>query len=76
MCLPIDILVLPISDFDVILGMNWLNQYRVIIDCLSIDLSFDLGDKQLSFTLGKSKTPKYADDRTLGKASSDGHVPC
>ena len=26
-CLPINMLVLSISDFDVVLGMNWLNQY-------------------------------------------------
>ena len=35
-CLPIDMLVLPISDFDVVLGMNWLNQYRVTIDYLNM----------------------------------------
>ena len=34
--LPIDMLVFSISDFDVILGMNWLNQYRVVIDCARI----------------------------------------
>ena len=28
----IDMLVLSMSDFDVILGMNWLNHYGVIID--------------------------------------------
>ena len=50
-CLPIDMLVLPISDFDVVLGMNWLNQYRVTIDCPNMELSFDLGDKPLSFML-------------------------
>ena len=44
-------LVLPISDFDVVLGMNWLNQYQVTINCPNWELSFDLGDKQLSFTL-------------------------
>ena len=51
MCLPIDMFVLLISDFDVVLGMNWLNKYRVTIDCPNIELSFDLGDKQLRFTL-------------------------
>ena len=51
MCLPIDMSVLPIFHFDVVLGMNWLNQYQVTIDYPHMELSFDLGDKQLSFTL-------------------------
>ena len=25
--MPVDMLILQISDFDVVLGMNWLNQY-------------------------------------------------
>ena len=50
-CFPMDMLVLPTFDFDVVLGMNWLNQYRVTINCPNMELSFDLGDKQLSFTL-------------------------
>ena len=29
--MPIDMLVLPMSDFDVILGMNWLNHYGVLL---------------------------------------------
>ena len=30
--MPIDMLVLSISTFNVVLGMNWLNKYRVTID--------------------------------------------
>ena len=46
--LPVDMLVLPISDFDVILGMNWLNQYRVVIDCARAVLSFKLDGREFS----------------------------
>ena len=38
--LSVDMIVLPISDFDIILGMNWLNQYRVTIDCTKDVLIF------------------------------------
>ena len=31
--LPMDIRVMDMSDFDVILRMDWLTTYRVIIDC-------------------------------------------
>ena len=31
--LMVDLLVIDISDFDVILGMDWLTAHRVIIDC-------------------------------------------
>ena len=34
-CMPIEMLVLLITDFDVVLGANWLNKYRVTIDCLN-----------------------------------------
>ena len=31
--LTVDLRVMDISDFDVILGMNWLMAHRVVIDC-------------------------------------------
>ena len=31
--LTVDLRVMDMSEFDVILGMNWLTAYRVIIDC-------------------------------------------
>ena len=40
--MPIDMLVFPISDFDVVLGMNWLNHYKVVIDYFNASLSFVL----------------------------------
>ena len=49
--MPIDMFVLPLSDFDVILGMNWLNKYRVKIDCASAILSFNLEDREVSVSL-------------------------
>lgn len=30
---PIDLLILPFSDFDEILGMDWLTEHGVILDC-------------------------------------------
>ena len=38
----IDMLVLPISDFHVVLGMNWLNKYHSVIDCVNTTLSLEL----------------------------------
>ena len=43
--MPMDMLVLPISDFDVVLGMNWLNEYQVTIDCPHMELSLEVGEK-------------------------------
>ena len=40
--MPVDMPVLPMSDFDVILGMNWLNKYKVVIDYFDASLSFML----------------------------------
>ena len=31
--LTVDLRVMDMSEFDVILGMNWLTAYRVVIDC-------------------------------------------
>ena len=38
--MPIDMLVFLMSYFDVVLGMNWLNKYKVVIDCFDASLSF------------------------------------
>ena len=40
--MPVDMLVIPMSDFDVVLGMNWLNKYHVVIDCFRATLNFEV----------------------------------
>ncbi|KAG8487764.1 hypothetical protein CXB51_018053 [Gossypium anomalum] len=30
---PVDLLIMPFGDFDIILGMDWLSEYGVILDC-------------------------------------------
>ena len=50
-CMPIDMPVLLIVDFDVVLGVNWLTKFRVVIDCPNRELSFDSSDRKLSCTL-------------------------
>ena len=37
--LMVDLRVMDISDFDVILGMDWLMAHRVVIDCDSIRIT-------------------------------------
>ena len=49
--MPVDMIVLSISDFDVILGMNWLNKYGVNIDCAKAVLSSNMNDREVSYTL-------------------------
>ena len=55
--LPVDMFVLPISDFDVILGMDWLSKYRATIDCARAELKFSLGDRIINFTLLRQRPP-------------------
>ena len=55
--LPVDMLILPIFDFDVILGMNWLNQYRVVIDYPRAVLSFNLEGREFSCNLLRQRPP-------------------
>ena len=53
--IPIDMLVFPMSDFDVVLCMNWLNKYKVIIDCFSASLSFMLNGVQVKHQLKRTR---------------------
>ena len=50
-------LVLPMSDFDVVLGMNWLNKYKVVIDCFDASLSFMSKGIRVKHQLLKSRPP-------------------
>ena len=36
----VDMLVFLMSDFNIVLDMNWLNKYKVVIDCFDASLSF------------------------------------
>ncbi len=54
-CMPIDMLVLPMSDFDVVLGMNWLNKYHVVIDCFHATLSFEVDGTTVTHELVRQR---------------------
>ena len=41
----VDMLVLPMSNFDVVLNMTWLICYGVTIDCQGANLSFVIGER-------------------------------
>ena len=49
--MPIDMFVLPMSDFYVVLGMNSLNKYHVVIDCVNTTLSLELNDARVTHEL-------------------------
>lgn len=36
----IDLIVLPVTEYDVILGMDWLSTYHVILECFNKKLTF------------------------------------
>ena len=57
MHMPIDILVLPMSEFDVVLGMDQLNRCCVTIHCYNAILSFKLKDKKAKHELVRSRPP-------------------
>ncbi|XP_016667470.2 uncharacterized protein [Gossypium hirsutum] len=44
---PVDLLIMPFGDFDIILGMDWLSEYGVILDCYKKKFSIqtDSGDR-------------------------------
>ena len=51
LCMPIDMLVLPMSDFDVVLGVNWLSKYHIVTDFVKATLSLKLNDARVTHEL-------------------------
>ncbi|XP_073275430.1 uncharacterized protein [Primulina huaijiensis] len=51
-----DLIVIPMIEFDVILGMDWLSTYRAVIDCVAKTVHFPLGhgDSRVFTGLGTS----------------------
>ena len=57
--LPIDLTILDMSNFDVILGMDWLSSYHVTLDCHAKEVSlFVPGPKRIQFRNAKKVIPK------------------
>ena len=49
--MPVDMLVILMSDFDVVLGMNWLNKYHVVIDCYRATMNFEVNGISITHEL-------------------------
>ena len=39
---PVDLMVLPLLDLDVILGMDWLTRHRAMVNCYTKEVIFEL----------------------------------
>ena len=54
--LPADLIILDIHDFDVILGMDWLEKHHATMDCFSKTITFMLKGEQADLLIqGKRK---------------------
>ena len=54
--LPTDLITLDMHDFDVILGMDWLEEYHATMDCFSKTITFMLKGEQADLLIqGKRK---------------------
>ncbi|GAV73626.1 RVP_2 domain-containing protein [Cephalotus follicularis] len=51
-----DLIVLPICDFDVILGMDWLSAHRARMDCYNKTMDFCLPDGTTFHVITRSLT--------------------
>ena len=38
--MPVDLFILPMTEFDVILGMDWLAEYHAVLDCFARTVTF------------------------------------
>ena len=58
-CMPADLYVLEMKDFDVILGMDWLSSYNATLDCSKKKISFLIPDgRKFSFQCPKAGSSK------------------
>jgi len=55
-----DLIVLPMSEFDIILGMDWLSSYHVSIDCFAKTICLRLPG-QVEFVLATSQGNPFAE---------------
>ena len=59
--LTVDLRVMDMSEFDVILGMDWLTAYRVVIDCER--RSYRLHTGRYSYYVSRGQTRCFVLDR-------------
>ncbi|PKA66893.1 hypothetical protein AXF42_Ash003550 [Apostasia shenzhenica] len=50
---PANLIALPIKDFDILLGMDWLSTWHAEIDCAARKISFPIPEGNLVFFKGK-----------------------
>ena len=55
-----DLIVLPMSEFDIILGMDWLSSYHVSIDCFAKTICLRLPG-QVEFVIATSQENPFAE---------------
>ena len=56
--LPADLIILDMHDFDVILGMDWLEKYHATMDCFSETITFKLKGEQVDLLIQGSRKKK------------------
>ncbi|KAL2225523.1 UNVERIFIED_CONTAM: Transposon Ty3-G Gag-Pol polyprotein [Sesamum indicum] len=56
--LPVDLIVLDLKEFDVILGMDWLAQYKAIVDCYKKEVMIEYsGESKVIFVGDRQVVP-------------------
>ena len=60
--MPVDMLVIPMSDFDVVLCMNWLNKYHVAIDYFRATLNFEVNRISITHELVRPRPTHMSTD--------------
>ena len=55
---PVDLMVLPLLDLDVILGMDWLTRHRAVVNCYTKEVIFELpGQSRVVFCGDRQAVP-------------------